>query len=210
MKLSYKILFVLVFLNLFPASGLLAQPWTLAKESDGIKVYTRFETNSVWKSFKGEVTFKAPIEKVCSMLGNYKNNDWWDKAITDIKVLGYEKNKYVQYYMVYNTPWPFSHRDIVTETTITYDTVSGVRVYSAKPLLNKVPEKSNLVRVKEYKQKWIVQQVDKGYVHVTFEGSINPGGNIPSWLYNMVITETPMKMLHSLREKALSGKLAEK
>jgi hypothetical protein len=40
---------------------------------------------------------------------------------------------------------------------------------------------------------------------VTLEGSVNPGGNIPAWLFNMVITETPLKMLHSLREKSLSS-----
>jgi len=202
-------LFILSFLNFFPASGLLAQPWTLVKENDGIKVYTRLESSSVRKSFKGEVTFQAPIEKVCSMLGTDKNNDWWDKAFTDIKVLGYEENKYVQYYMIYNTPWPLSNRDIVTETRKTTDTLSGIRIYTARPLPNKVPEKSNLVRIKEYKQTWTIQPLEQGFVHVTFEGSVNPGGNIPSWLYNMVITETPMKMLHSLREKAVSGKLAD-
>src|SRR5665811_910761 len=110
---SFKILFILSFLNFFPASGLLAQPWTFVKENDEIKVYTRLESSSVRKSFKGEVTFQAPIEKVCSMLGTDKNNDWWDKAITDIKVLGYEENKYVRYYLVYNLPWPFKNLSLI-------------------------------------------------------------------------------------------------
>ena len=206
---SFKILFILSFVSLFLDSGLLAQPWSLAKENNGIKVYTRLESGSVWKSFKGEVTVQATIGKVCLMLGTDKHNDWWDKAITDIKVLGYEKNKYVQYYMIYNTPWPLTNRDIVTETRITIDTLSGIRIYTARPLSNKVPEKSKLVRIKDYKQTWTVEPIKKGVVHVTFEGSVNPGGSIPSWLYNMVVTETPMKMLNSLREKAVSGRLAD-
>lgn len=197
---------LLGFLNLLPVSGLFAQSWTFMKEKDGIKVYTRREINSSMKSFKGDVTFKASLQKVYSMLGNDKNNDWWDKAITDVKVLGYEENKYVQYYLVYTLPWPFKNRDIVTETTISTDKVSGVRIYTAIPLSNKVPEKSNLVRIKEFKQTWTVQPVDKGYIHVTLEGSVNPGGSIPAWLYNMVITEAPLKMLSSLREKSMSGK----
>lgn len=111
--------------------------------------------------------------------------------------------------MIYNTPWPLSNRDIVTENRIATDTLSRIRIYTARSLSNKVPEKSNLVRIKVYKQTWTIQPLGKGFVHVTFEGSVNPGGNIPSWLYNMVITETPMKMLHSLREKAVSGKLTD-
>lgn len=201
---NFKVLLFSGFLNLFLVSGLLAQPWTFAKEKDGIKVYTRVESNRSWKSFKGEVTFRATMDNVCSLLGNDKNNDWWDKAITDVKVLGYEENKFIQYYMVYSLPWPFKNRDIVTETTITTDTESGVRKYVARPLPNKVPEKSNLVRIKEYQQTWTVQPENKGYIHVALEGSLNPGGNIPAWLFNMIITETPLKMLNSIRKKSLS------
>jgi len=133
MSYSLKILLFLGFLNLLPVSELVAQSWTFVKEKDGIKVYTRRESNSAMKSFKGDVTFKASLQKVYSMLGNDKNNDWWDKAITDVKVLGYKENKYIQYYLVYNLPWPFKKRDIVTETTITTNTVSGVRNYTAIP-----------------------------------------------------------------------------
>jgi hypothetical protein len=203
---NLKILHISGFLILFLASGLMAQPWTFVKEKDGIKVYTRVESNHSWKSFKGEVTFQASLEKVYSLLGNDKNNDWWDKAISDIKVIGYKENKFIQYYMVYNLPWPFKNRDIVTETTISTDAISGVRKYVASPLPNKVPEKSNLVRLREYQQTWTVQPEDKGYIHVTLEGSLNPGGNIPVWLFNMVITEAPLKMLYSLREKSSSRK----
>lgn len=201
---NFKVLLFSGFLNIFLVSGLLAQPWTFAKEKDGIKVYTRVESNRSWKSFKGEVTFRATMDNVCSLLGNDKNNDWWDKAITDVKVLGYEENKFIQYYMVYSLPWPFKNRDIVTETTITTDTESGVRKYVARPLPNKVPEKSNLVRIKEYQQTWTVQPENKGYIHVALEGSLNPGGNIPAWLFNMIITETPLKMLNYIRKKSLS------
>ena len=162
--------------------------------------------NRSWKSYKGEVTFRANVDNVCSLLGSATNHDWWDKSISDVKVLGYEENKYIQYYLIFNMPFPFENRDVVTETTITTDSLSRTFKYIARPIPNKIPEKSNLVRIKEYQQTWTVQAKEKGYVHVTLEGSINPGGNIPVWLFNMVITETPLKMLHSLREKSLSIK----
>lgn len=206
MILNIKRLLFSGFFILFLTPGILAQPWTFVKEQDGIKVYTRIEPNRSWKSYKGEVTFRANMDDVCSLLGSTTNHDWWDKAISDVKVLGYKEDKFIQYYLVFNMPFPFENRDIVTETTITTDTLTRISKYIARPLLNKVPEKSNLVRIKEYHQTWTVQAGDKGYVHVTLEGSINPGGNIPAWLFNMVITETPLKMLYSLRENSLSSK----
>ena len=199
--------FFIIF-SFFLANTLFAQPWSFVKEKDGIKVYTRLETNSSLKSFKGEVTFHAPMEKVCSMLGNANNTDWWDKAISDLKVLGYEKNKYVHYYLVYNMPWPLTNRDLVAETIITSDPVTGDYYFTANPLPDKVPEKQKLVRIKKYQQTWTVQPLEKGFVHVILEGSIDPGGNIPTWFYNMVVAETPMRAIHSLRARVLSGKPA--
>ncbi len=210
MRNSFKILLFFCCLYIFPAFGLLAQSWTFVKEKDGITVYTRLESNNSWKSFKGDVTFKASFEKVNSMLGNVKNIDWWDKAIKDVKVLGQEENKFIQYYLVYSLPWPFKDRDLVTETIISVDAITGVRTYVAKPLSNKVPEKPNVVRIKDFWQTWTVEPLKEGYVHVTLKGSVNPGGSIPAWLFNMVITETPLKMLHSIREVSMSGESVSK
>ncbi|MFA5330623.1 MAG: START domain-containing protein [Prolixibacteraceae bacterium] len=206
MRKSFKILLLLCFFNFFSAVGLSAQSWTFVKEKEGIKVYTRQESNNSWKSFKGDVTFEASFEKVNSLLGNAQNIDWWDKAITEVKVLGFEENKYIQYYLVYALPWPFKNRDLVTETIISTDTLSGVRTYMARPLPDRVPENPNIIRIKDFWQIWTVEPVGKGFVHVTLEGSVNPGGNIPAWLFNMVITETPLKMLQSLRAESPSGK----
>ncbi len=205
MKYTFSILFILLLAN-----HLFAQPWNFVKEKDGIKVYTRVETNSTLKSFKGEVTFHAATEKICSMLGNPHNRDWWDKAMTGIKMLGYEENRYVQYYLVYTMPWPLVDRDLVAETKMVSDPVSGVHTFTAQPLPNAVPDKQNLVRIRNYRQTWTVQPVEGGDVHVSLEGFIDPGGNIPAWFYNMVVAETPMRAIHSLRERVLSVKPANK
>jgi hypothetical protein len=208
MKKIFRIVFWLSLLNLGLTSALYCQPWSFVKEKDGIKVYTRLEANNSMKSFKGETIFKAPVEKVCSMLGNARNVDWWDKNISDIKVLAFDENKFIQYYLIYNMPWPITNRDLVADTRITSDPLTGERTFTAGPLGNVVPEKPDLVRIKNYHQKWTVQPLDKGNVHVMLEGFIDPGGNVPAWAYNMLVPETPLKAIRSLRERVLSKKPA--
>ena len=210
MNITFKCIINVFFFSIFLTSGALSQPWSFVKETDGIKVYTRLETNSSLKSFKGEVTFHASMERVCSMLGNANNMDWWDKDFTGIKVLAYEKNRFVEYYLIYTMPWPLTNRDLVTETIITSDPVTGNHYFTANELLDKVPEKQNLVRIKKYQQIWTVQPLGNGNVHVIIQGSIDLGGNIPIWFYNMVVAETPLRTLHSLRERVLSNKPANK
>lgn len=71
-----------------------------------------------------------------------------------------------------------------------------------------VPEKTVLIPIRNYHQSYTLHPIDKGNVLVTFEGYIDPGRNIPSWLYNIFAAETPIRTIRSLRERVLSDKPA--
>ena len=195
MNYKYQIYIILLPLFLGFSSALPAQSWTFVKEQDGIRLFTRKEAGSPLKSFKGVMEVRSTMNMVCNLLGNVKNHDWWDENLREIKVLTYEKDKYFQYYLVYHVPWPFTDRDLCVEATMTTDPVTGKRVISATPLINVIPEKPGLIRIKNYWQKWTIQPMENGIIHLTLEGFVDPAGNVPSWLYNMVIVETPLKVM---------------
>jgi len=207
--MKYHNCLILIFtLFLSAAADLFGQPWNFVKEADGIKIFTRNEKNSSLKSFKGEMIFRAPMGKVCSMLGNARNFDWWGPDFVNIRVLAYEKNRFVQYYYIYNMPWPLTDRDFVVNATVKTDSATGKYSVLTVPLLKVIPEKPGLVRIKNYWQKWTIQPMDKGNVHVILEGFVDPGGDVPSWLYNMLVNEMPLKTMRLLRERVLSDKPA--
>ena len=194
-------LFLLFFFLVFGIMGdLVAQSWTFAKEQDGIRIFTRKENGSSLKSFKGVMDVKCSMEKVSSLLGNVKNHDWWDENLKEIKILAYDKDKYFQYYLVYHVPWPFTDRDLCVEAKVTNDPLTGQRTIAATPLSNLVPEKPGLIRIQKYWQKWTIQPMENGVIHLTLEGFVDPAGNVPSWLYNMVIVETPLKVMRRVKK----------
>lgn len=205
MSYSFRV-FLIIPIFILLSDCLSGQSWDFIKEKDGIRLYTRKEANSNLKSFKGEATFQVKIEKVNGLLGNGKNFDWWSKDIREIRVLSMEENKWIRYYVIYDVPWPLSDRDLAAEARITTNPVTGERTVEAKPLLNAVPEKPDIVRIKKYIQKWTISPMENGYVHVVLEGTLDPAGSLPAWLINMVITETPYKVIRALRQRALSGK----
>ena len=199
MKNYYLAIVIPAFFFLTGSRDLSGQSWVFVKEKEGIKLYTRNEANNSVKSFKGETYMHANFEKVTDLIGNVKNFDLWDDDITEIKVLFVEPDKHFQYYLVYDTPWPVSDRDLVVDARITFDPVTGAKMIEAKSLLNVVPEKPNLIRIKKYWQKWTVIPMQHGIVHVILEGSVDPGGSVPAWLSNMVITDTPLKVIRSVK-----------
>jgi hypothetical protein len=197
---------MVTFLPIFFISiNLPAQTWNFIKEKDGIKIYTRTPDHSSFKCFKGETVFHTTIDKLSMYIGNVKNVDWWDKNVREIKVIAFEPDKVIQYYLVYHVPWPLSDRDLCVEAKITVNPVTGEKVVYAKPLLDAVPERRGIVRIRNYWQKWTLRPIGKNSVQAVLEGFVDPGGNVPAWLYNMVIIDTPLKVMRGIKERVESA-----
>jgi hypothetical protein len=195
-----RFLTLLIALPVF-SPAVFSQSWQFIKEKDGIKVYTRPEKNSSLKSFKGVMDITSSMESVCSMIGNPNNRAWWDKNLSQVKLLSIEKNRY-SFYMVIDLPWPVSDRDLCVETRLRDDSVTGTRTVNARQLLNVVPENPGLVRIKKYWQTWTIQPMGNNIIHLELEGFADPAGSIPAWLYNMVITDTPLKIMREVQKRA--------
>jgi hypothetical protein len=191
----------MLFFTLILPFSLKAQSWNFIKEKDGIKIYTRIENGKSLKSYRGITDIHAPAEKIFAVIEDINNKDWWDKNLTQIKVLLYEKDKRAQYYMVYSSPWPATDRDLCVDVTITIDPVTGERKFNAIALNGIIPERKNMVRIKDYRQTWTIKPTGKEITHVVLEGYIDPAGIIPIWVYNMLIIESPINAIRGLRER---------
>jgi len=179
----------------------LAQEWKLAKERDGIRIYTREEPNSPLKAFKGETYLHASVDTVIRLLGNADDFDWWDKNIKEMEILEYEKYKSIKYYMIYDIPWPFNDRDICLYAKISHDTITDTAQIYTLPLNDLIPEREGIIRMTNYRQIWTVKPYKDGMVHVIMEGFGDPAGKIPAWLYNMLLTDTPLNILRKVKER---------
>jgi len=198
----YQIRFILMFLSTLMLSGSLsAQSWNFIKEKDGIKIYTGSEAGKFLKSYRGVTDIKAPAEDIFSLIEDVNNTDWWDKNLTQIKVLLYEKNKRAQYYLVYDLPWPVTDRDLCVDVKVTIDPVTGERRITAVPLTGVIPERNDMVRIKDYRQTWIVIPSGQNMTHVILEGYVDPAGSIPDWVSNMLVIDSPIKALSGVRER---------
>ncbi len=177
-----------------------AQSWEFIKEKDSIKIYTRVEEGRSLRSYKAVTDINAPAEKIFALMENINNTDWWDKNLNLVKVLLYEKSKRAQYYLVYDVPWPVIDRDLCVDVKITTDPVTGERKISAVALNGVVAERTDKVRIKDYRQTWTITPAGKGMTHIVLDGFIDPAGNVPDWLSDLLIIGTPIKAISGLRE----------
>jgi hypothetical protein len=201
MRINQFNFILMFFFPLMLSSSMAAQSWDFIKEYDSIKIYTRVETGTSLKSYKGVTSINAPIEKIFALMEDINNTDWWDKKLTQIKVLLYEKDKRTQYYLVYDLPWPVTDRDLCVDVTIAIDQVTGERKINAVALNGVIPERNDMVRIKDYRQTWTIIPAGIETTHVELEGFVDPAGTIPDWISNALIIESPIKAISGLKER---------
>lgn len=177
-----------------------AQDWECAKERDGIKIFTCRDTASSYKIFKGEIELQSDVNTVSNLVEDVLNFDTWDEDISLIRVLDTEPGKYIRYYIQYDVPWPFADRDLCVEADIRTNPVTGERIISSKSDPEALPKDPEFVRIEKYWQKWTITPSGAGKVHLILEGFADPGGEVPAWLANLAITNSPLNMLRKIRE----------
>jgi hypothetical protein len=193
--------FLAVCLSFLAFGNLVAQTWNFVKQKDGIRIYISQETGKNLKSYKGETDMPYPAEKIFAVVEDANHTDWWDKNISEKRVISYVKNREARYYIVYKLPWPVLNRDLCVDAICTADPDKKIWCVVSRPLPDCVPTSKDYVRIRDYRQTWTITARGPNVSHVVLEGYFNPAGTIPDWVTNLVIGESPVAVMNSLRQK---------
>jgi len=173
--------------------------WELSKQTDGIQVYVRDTPNSKLKSFRAVVSIPTRLTSLVAVLEDttvFPRLFHNCKSAKSLKKVGH--NEFYNY-IVTGMPWPVSSRDSITQSIISQDkkTKRVVVAINSKP--NMLPQKAGIVRIKHLVGRWEFTPLKNGMTKVVYELNIVPGGNIPAWLVNLLIVDTPFYTLSKLR-----------
>lgn len=184
----------------FLAFNAFAEPeWNLAKDEDGVVVYTRPNSKTQLKSFKASVIINAPYKKVIDSMHRAEEHTKWFYNRELTKVLENKNNQEYIVYSVTSAPWPVSYRDVVISYNFNSnkdDTLTRINVANID---NYLPEKEDLVRIPYLESYWEITKLDKNKTKVIFENSASLGGNIPNWLADSGVVDMPFYSLYNLK-----------
>jgi len=170
-------------------------PWEFKKETDGIRVYTRDMANSNLKALKIIMEVDVSVNAIMGLLMNTKSySEWVYKCSHAGAVKINSPLNTVDYYQI-DFPWPFSDRDLYTETVITVDSETGVITSSSTGIVDYGPERSGFVRVPTHFNQWIITPLSANKTHIEYFLQSTPGGSIPTWLVNLAADQGPIKSM---------------
>jgi hypothetical protein len=195
---SFRIVIIAILLPLYASAE---GKWSLVKEEDGIKIYSKPEPGSGYNAFKAEMQVNCLIKDIVNVLKNTKNNSSWVVNCKVIKLLKAEGND--QYYYIETIlPWPLDNRDMVYRFQYLEITGSQVRI-NITGIPGYIQPKEGIARITKANGFWLLTSVDANKTLVTYQMHVEPGGFIPAWLANTYIADAPLNTFKGLRKLIL-------
>jgi len=193
-----KKLFICSIAFFFAVNGS-SQEWTLKKDKNGIKVYTRKSEFSKLFEFKAITQVKTSMEMALKTITDGDNLWKWNyKTLKSKTIIKVSKNESI-IWMENDFRWPVKNRDNVSKLEIEPIENEGYRInISAAPTNIMRPIKNN-IRITNFKGYWLL--IPKGaYIEITQQLYGDPKGKLPHWLINNVLTSAPYHSFSKLRE----------
>lgn len=181
-------------------SGMAQDDWELKKEDDGIKVYTKYMEGSDIKAFRAEAVMEGKLSNFVAVLKDVASYDKLFETNTYEDLIE-QTDTSLLYYSRTGVPWPLKDRDGVYSTTFSQHYGTKAVTVNVRSVEGVRPVEDDYVRIHSANGKWMFFPVDYNKVEVIFQMQADPGGNLPAWIINMFLVDTPLKDMKNMQER---------
>jgi len=178
--------------------------WTLKRDRDGIKVYTRSIEGSEHKAVRAEMIVQASINALVGLTMDTSACPKWAALCKRAEIVRKESESEYYVHTFNDLPWPVKDRDVVAKVTWSADPQGSVSM-AAKLVPGLVPEKKKVVRLTDGITRWGFSPAPNGETRVGSSVHLEPGGSIPAWLTNTLLIDSPYDTLQGMRMLVQTG-----
>lgn len=176
-----------------------AAPWRLVRSDPerDIRVFVQGDPAQPYQHFYVQARMQAPLGAVLAVFNDVPAAPEWVARVEQARLLRRQGDQ-SWIYTVYQLPYPFLARDAVLHTVLSRD-ASGVVTLDSHAVPGLIEARPRSVRLLDAHSTWKFTPQPGGWLQVELWGEGNPGGYIPSWLYNYSLPDGPVQTLRNLR-----------
>jgi hypothetical protein len=164
--------------------------WEMVKSSHDVQTYVRWVKTSegtITRERKGEMIIECTVDDVTDILTDSKSSAKWMRNVKESFELK-RLNRFEWYnYTLFNIPWPFENRDLVSfltmKTSPDRDRVD-IHIISEDEY---IPHKSRIERLTNYIANWSIIRVSNCRIKITFSAITNAPPMFPRWIQDPVV-----------------------
>jgi hypothetical protein len=191
-----KLAIVLVMLcNTFE----LQDPWKLEVDKKEVQVYTQVVEGFPIKAFRATSIIDGSSDQILDILLDIEVYSEWVANCKTTTLLSKE-NEIQYFHMEIATPFPAEARDLVQGSQVVKinSETTELRITNHPEMIE---PKEGMIRMPKSDGAWTLKQINDSTTFVQLEMMNDPGGTLPDWLVNSLITGSPFKTMSNLRKK---------
>ncbi len=174
---------------------------SLRLQKDWLQIYTCPVPTSEFLSFVGIAVIDVPQHSVLHLLYDLDAATEWVWKTREMRILQeLSGNQGRIVYQLVNAPWPLADREIISQSQGYKDPKTSEIFIKITAVPDFLPEDSNYVRVRQLEGAWNIMPLSENQCRVVFRVHLEPGGEIPSWLANIAVIDTPYHTMANMRE----------
>lgn len=173
--------------------------WRLETNKDGIKVYSRHSPDSRFKEIKVHCEMLGTLSQLVAL---YTDVDNYTQVISNTKrarLLRRTSETELYYYLESQMPRPVANRDLVMHLQFAYAPNDRLLVINTNSVNGMVAPQAGIVRVPSWTGQWRVRQLTDTRLQIDYTFRVDPGGELPTWLINMIAPVAPYSSIMKLR-----------
>lgn len=195
-------MYLLLGLLLLPIVLVAQSNCKLRKTAKQISVYTCERTDSDLNSVKATFPMETTASLYASIILDIDKYNEWNFEISNTKIIKLVKDRELIYYFEVDAPWPVKDRFGVLHLKVEQDPISKVMFITQDIVPEMMSGKSGFVGLEDFHSIMKIIPISKDRNKAEFFLNIDPGGDIPTWLTNMIITRMPFKTYSNIFNRA--------
>lgn len=184
--------------------------WKKIGESKGIVGYTRSTTKSSVDEMKGVGMVDAPVAVLEALIRDIPAETEFMYKCTEAMVVNAPEHKNTKdsfcIYNVTSMPYPVANRDMVGRADYTIDKTSGTLYIHVEGIKTNFKLDKKKVRMPLVSGDYILVPKGPDKTEVTYVALADPGGNLPSFVVNLLTKNLSIQTIAGMREMVKKDK----
>jgi hypothetical protein len=177
-----------------------AVDWKLEKQKNNVSIYSK-KSDSGYKEILVKTIVEANPYALVALLDDVAFAPQWMHNCIEVKILDEISPTERLVNSFFAAPWPVKDRDMVfySKTIFTNNTVK----IEISDRGDSTPQHSKYVRMQNMYGLWQAYELENGRTEITYTGSGNPGGNLPTFIANKELITSMFKTFQNLNKVIL-------
>ena len=173
--------------------------WVLAKEVDGITLYTKVVADAPVTAVKTVMEVEGTTSGVAALIMDAAATPEWIYGVESTEIVKSDGPDEVWVRNLIAMPWPIADRDNVNQLQRSQLSQGDSVIIEMTNRPESRALESGVIRMPVAEGSWLLTSRAGGRVEITHEYMADPGGKLPDWLLNLFILEGPIKTFQAMR-----------